>query len=175
MGAVGGDLQTVSEAVRKTVRGRTEERLKNLLAERFHLVLRVDSKEQPVYFLLTVKSGPKLQAAKDPDGPARGSSSMNNGIGHAVFTSADTAMLAEQLARRTGRLVIDKTGLKGTYDGTLDWTAEAGQPGAGTDPRADAVPTIFTAVQEQLGLKLESQKAPVNVFVLDHVEQPSEN
>src|SRR5215471_4717394 len=111
--AYSGDLRNGTDIQRNTIRHRAEERVKNLLAERFKLVLRSESKEQPVYFLTVAKNGPKLQPAKNPDGPGGGSTSMNNGIGHAVYTSTDLPMLAEQLARRSGRPVIDKTGLTG--------------------------------------------------------------
>lgn len=83
-----------------------------------------------------------------------------------------------------GRLVLDETGLKGHYDFTLEWTRErsAPLPGGNTDPNTDdrpvlnvSGPSLFTAIQEQLGLKLEPQKGPVEVLVIDHIEKPSEN
>lgn len=83
-----------------------------------------------------------------------------------------------------GRKVVDKTGLKGTYHFTLQWTpdesepfkgiTENGVPGSAPEPDSSA-PSVFTAVHEQLGLKLDSQKAPVDVLVIAHVEKPSEN
>jgi len=94
------------------------------------------------------------------------------------------AMLSNQLSNRLGRNVLDKTGLTGNYDFTLEFTPE-GMQGMGMGPReggADAPPpvdspgpSIFTAVQEQLGLKLESQKGPVEILILDRIEKPSEN
>ena len=92
--------------------------------------------------------------------------------------------LAQVLSRQIGRTVIDKTGLTGNYDYTLEWTPDdAGPPAPGAEaalPRndggSDAVgPSIFTALQEQLGLKLESSKGPVDVIVIDHIDLPSEN
>jgi uncharacterized protein (TIGR03435 family) len=91
------------------------------------------------------------------------------------------------LAQQLGRNVLDRTGLKGNYDFTLKWTPDQssagmmqGPPGGGPPPDnappPDASgPSVFTAVQEQLGLKLESTKGPVDILIIDHVEQPSEN
>jgi uncharacterized protein (TIGR03435 family) len=73
-----------------------------------------------------------------------------------------------------GRLVVDKTGLKGTYDFTLKWSSGLVAPDAGQESRADT-PSLFTAIQEQLGLKLVPTKGPIEVIVIDHVERPSEN
>jgi uncharacterized protein (TIGR03435 family) len=92
-------------------------------------------------------------------------------------------MFADLLSRQLGRLIVNKTGLKGNYDFTLKWTPDEGQgqmpggpPGDAAPPPPDASgPTIYTALQEQLGLKLESQKGPVDTIVIDHVERPSEN
>src|ERR1035438_4206835 len=95
-------------------------------------------------------------------------------------------MLASNLSRQLGRPVIDRTGLKGNYDFKLTWTPDPGQsggqfagpppPGADAPPPPDPNgPSIFSAVQEQLGLRLESQKGPVDLIVIDRVEKPSEN
>jgi len=100
------------------------------------------------------------------------------------------SMFADVLSRQLGRPVVDKTGLTGKYDFTLKWTPEEheGQMFKGAGPGADpgaappppppaeaAGPSIFTAVQEQLGLKLEAEKSPMTVLVIDHVEKPSAN
>jgi bla regulator protein BlaR1 len=77
-------------------------------------------------------------------------------------------VLATRLAGVVGRLVIEKTGLQGTFNFGLKWAADL----AGAEPSGDA-PSIFTALQEQLGLKLESSRGPVEVLVVDHVEQPT--
>jgi uncharacterized protein (TIGR03435 family) len=86
-----------------------------------------------------------------------------------LATGMHVQSLAPFLLREVGRSVVDKTGLKGTYDFTLQFTP---QQSTATDSTA---PSIFTAIQEQLGLKLESQKAPMEVIVIDHIEKPSEN
>lgn len=114
---------------------------------------------------------------------------MRMGPGELVGNAARLSMLTEALSNQLGRTVLDKTRLTGTYDFSLKWTPDqsSGQmfkgPGASPDshtPNEDAPPessgpTIFTALQEQLGLKLESQKGPVEVLVVDQVEKPSEN
>jgi len=85
------------------------------------------------------------------------------------------SLLAEDLADTLGRPVIDKTGLTEKYDWKLEWAPEA-TPGSTEAPlQVSAGPTIFTALQDQLGLKLESTKGPVEVYVIDHIDQPSEN
>lgn len=88
----------------------------------------------------------------------------------------------EELSQRLGRTVVDKTGLTGNYDFTLRWTPDNGQALtgglqgiAGGTPPDSSEPSIFAAIQAQLGLKLESKKGPVPVLVIDHVERPSEN
>ena len=93
--------------------------------------------------------------------------------------------LAHALSAIVGRSVVDKTGLTGIYDFSLNWTPDQGSmpmpgPGAGGPPRGDAPvdpngPSLFTALEEQLGLKLESQKGTVDVIVIDHIDLPSEN
>jgi uncharacterized protein (TIGR03435 family) len=92
------------------------------------------------------------------------------------------AMLVQQLSLMLGHSVVDKTGLTGKYDIRLSWTPDQPQlpgPGGPEGPRAEASsdsgPSIFTAVQEQLGLKLDSQKGPVAIVVVDHIEKPTEN
>ena len=96
------------------------------------------------------------------------------------------AMLIQQLSQQLGRTIIDKTGLIGLYEIDLQWTPEPGHGGGGgpggPPPSADAIsgadnsgPTIFTALQEKLGLKLDSQKGPVEVMVIDSVSKPAEN
>jgi uncharacterized protein (TIGR03435 family) len=112
--------------------------------------------------------------------------------GHLEAYMAPVSMLVQTLSQQLGRTVIDQTGLKGNYDFKLSWTPDPGTganpfggPGSGPGPLPPGVnpppppdpngPTLFTAVQEQLGLKLESTKGPVDVIVVDHAEKPSEN
>ena len=108
------------------------------------------------------------------------------------FQRASAPMLAQFLSQQLNRTVLDKTGLKDNYDFSLQWTpdpgqgqmaggagaGENGQTSTGTQPApnsSDSSPSIFTALQEQLGLKLKSEKGPVEVLAIDHVEKPSEN
>jgi uncharacterized protein (TIGR03435 family) len=112
------------------------------------------------------------------------------GPGSLTSTGTEVSMLVNILSRAVNRVVIDKTGLKGRYDFTPKWTPDQPSPqafGAGQGPGPGPMgkdappppdpngPSIFTALQEQLGLKLESQKGPVEILVIDHVEKPSEN
>ncbi len=174
--------------------------LQAMLADRFKLALHHETKELPIYALMVAKGGHKLHEAapsKDdeeipgpmrPDGPQPRHSIRMNGRGDLSISAESLDMFAEMLSRQTGRLVVNKTGLTGNYDFALKWTPDAGeggmfkgpkQPGdgrSGDAPPPDAAgPSIFTALQEQLGLKLESQKGPVDTIVIDHVEKPSEN
>ena len=110
---------------------------------------------------------------------------MQFGNGSAIFTDSSLAALAGELTLNLDRPIIDRTGLHGTYDFTLQWTPapnEGGPDAIGLPPRAEppratdsSGPSIFTALQEQLGLKLESTKGPVDILVIERVERPSEN
>jgi len=170
--------------------------LQSLLADRFKLKLTRGSKDMPAYALVVAKNGPKLQQAKPLDTPAvaqtppgghpRGPM-MRMGPGEITGQGVALSFLASTLSQQLGRQVLDQTGLKGNYDLTLKWTPEQGEgmmlggPGGGGPPPESAAPpdttgpSIFTAIQEQLGLKLEPIKAPAEVLVVDHVERPSEN
>jgi uncharacterized protein (TIGR03435 family) len=151
--------------------------LRALIEERFQLKTHQESKEMPVYALVAGKGGPKMTpAAAESQGPM-----MRMGRGQLSGKKIPMVMLAQQLAMQLGRNVVDKTGLKGDFDFTLEWTPEPGQGPGGPPPgeplpAADSSgPTIFTAVQEQLGLKLDSDKGPVDIIVIDSVAKPSEN
>jgi uncharacterized protein (TIGR03435 family) len=143
--------------------------LRTLLADRFQLKVHRVTEERPVYALVVAKNGPKLKESA----PDEESSVRTGGIRTAEITlaSVTTEQLAIQISSSLDRPVVDKTGLKGHYDVTLNWIPEfAGPP----PPGSDGV-NLFTAVQEQLGLKLEPQKATIEILVIDHVEKPSEN
>jgi uncharacterized protein (TIGR03435 family) len=91
-----------------------------------------------------------------------------------------TRALTQELSKELGRVVFDNTGIAGRFDIALKWTPETGATPVdsgtnGATPLPDSGPSIFTAIQEQLGLKLESSKGPVQVLVIDHVEMPSDN
>jgi len=169
----------------------------SLLTDRFGLKTHTETKDLPVYALVIGKGGSKLQQAKPgdtypnglkgPDGQHGGAGMMMfNGNGQLTAQGVPISNLVRMLSQQTGRTVIDKTGLTGDYDFTLQLPPmkgpipmphAAGDAPAGADDAADdsSGPSIFTALQDQLGLKLESQRAPLPLIVIDHVEQPSEN
>jgi uncharacterized protein (TIGR03435 family) len=154
--------------------------VRKLLTERFKLSFHHDRKELSVYALTVNKSAPKI-ARSDADAgslpslffPALGKLNVRN----ATIPEFTQLMQSTVLDRP----VVDQTGLTGRYDFTLNWTPDESQfGGLGTkvpppSDKAEAPPSLFTAVQEQMGMKLEATKAPVDVLVIDHVEKPSEN
>ncbi len=135
-----------------------------------------------MYELVLTKSGPKFKeracvGQPGPDNPCGGFTvSLGGALKGRVVSTGE---LAEALAMLLNRSVLDKTGLTGNYDFDLRWTPDGStirEPGDPDEPRPDpSGPSIFTAVQEQLGLKLESAKGPVEVLVIDHVEKPDAN
>jgi len=138
-------------------------RLQDLLADRFQLKLTQETREMPMYALVVAKGGSKLkESALDEE--HRGNMSMSRG--RITVQSINMASFVTQLAQTLGRTVVDKTGLTGSYDFKLEWTPE-GEASASTDQSG---PTIFTALQETMGLKLESIKGPVEILVIGHVE-----
>ncbi len=172
----------VAEQMKKlSIEGRAAWRrqmVQQLLADRFKLTFHWETKEFPVYALVVAKNGPKIERSKNAEGG--GGVSSNNG----TLTAKGVTMerLAQTLtvvsARELGRFVVDKTNLEGKYDLTLTWSPDnrsASMTDTSNENAAPFGPSIFTALQEQLGLKLESTKAPVKTLVIDHIEQPSEN
>jgi uncharacterized protein (TIGR03435 family) len=142
--------------------------LQAVLEERFHLKIRRETREIPVYVLVLVKGGARLKEtpASTPMGyTVNGGSDGQVLNGHGI----EIKQLASSLSGTVGRLIVDKTGLSGKYDMDLKWSSED-NPGS-----ADSSPSIFTALQEQLGLKLESTKAPVETIVVEHIDKPSDN
>jgi len=146
--------------------------IRKLLAKRLALKTHVEQREMPVFALRVGKDGPKLTSASHP-GALVNKQQVRGGEGYRTltFTSTSTKDLSVLLLQYVDRTVVDQTGLKGQYDFTLKYTYdETRAPADGTAP-----PSLFTAVQEQLGLKLEKVKAPADVLVIDHIERPSEN
>jgi uncharacterized protein (TIGR03435 family) len=139
--------------------------MQTLLAERFRLAVHRETRELPMYALVAAKGGPKVQVTELVGSIGLNPFSMP-GRGRLVGTRVNAEMLAKVLANQLGRTVRDETGLKGIFDFKLEW-----EPGAGTEGAS-----LFTAVQEQLGLKLAARKGPVEVLVIDHIEStPTEN
>lgn len=166
------DPAKMTDAQRRTLREQVSERLRGLLADRFRLIVHKETKEQPIYALVLARNGSKLQEVKAP-GPREG---MNTGRGRAQAFAVPLEMFAQVLSGFVERPVVDKTGLTGKYDFILEWAPDAGSVSLdGASPPAPPGPTIFTALQEQLGLRLESQKGPVETIVIDRAEKPSEN
>ncbi len=139
-------------------------RLQKLLADRFKLAIHRESKEFPVYALVAAKNGLKIKPVED-----NGDHGSNTERGKFVGTGITMARFAEFLARNMDRPVVDLSEIKGVFNITLEWTPdEAGQDTGG--------PTLLTALQQQLGLRLQPQKAPIEMIVVDHAERvPVEN
>lgn len=161
---------------RKLRNERLRERLRSLLADRFGLVVQHEEKQQTVYSLITAKNGPKLIAVTTP-GDRQGTISVNEG--HLQGFAAPIGMLATQLSDATRRIVVDETNLTGKFDFLLEWTPDGplerlDSPGAGQAAGATG-PSIFTALQDQLGLRLKSSTGLVDVVVIDQVNRPSAN
>jgi uncharacterized protein (TIGR03435 family) len=141
--------------------------LRPVLAERFGLKAHPETREMRAYALVLAKGRPKFSSVPVASGVADQKEVQAKYNGHQWTVNREPmSFLALQLSRipDIGRNVIDQTGLKGDYKFTFDWSSK-------TDPDV----SVFTALEEQLGLKLEPAKAPVDVFVIDHIEQPSEN
>jgi uncharacterized protein (TIGR03435 family) len=137
--------------------------VQSLFADRFKLVAHLEMKESSVYLLTIGKNGPKL---REGGGVKLNGSIQAGASGKPDWADGWTASeLAAHLADFAGRPVVDRTGLAGRYGVTLDFSRADG----------DDRPNIFTAVQEQLGLKLDAGKAPIEMLVIDHIEKPGEN
>jgi uncharacterized protein (TIGR03435 family) len=171
--------------------------LQSLLADRFHLEAHIETREQQLYELVIAKNGPKLKAATPGDTYANGIKNVPNdmphvgicwktGPGQITAQGATIGCLGDLLSilMMEGTVVLDKTGLTGNYDFTIEWSIDdrTGQPFAERDiswgvpaPRDNSGISLSTALQERLGLKLELTKGPVQVLVVDSIEQPSKN
>jgi uncharacterized protein (TIGR03435 family) len=169
-------LRTLAHGQRRL---ETQAMFQKLLADRFKLAVHWETRELPVYALIVAKKGSKLQPTKETS-QGSGTSSHNSESG-SQFTAKGVTLpelaqaLSQELFRELGRDIVDKTEIKGRYDLSLNWTPDGGAVTDGAASSADSGPSLFTAVQEQLGLKLEPAKAPVQVLVIDHAEMPSEN
>jgi uncharacterized protein (TIGR03435 family) len=162
--------------------GQIRTMLKNLLQSRFGLSFHTEKRELSVYTISIGKDGPAgIKMVKNTTNGARVGS---QGLGRTLFSGVTMAGFAGQLQLRVlDRPVIDRTGLTDRYDFTLNWRpdefqfprASAAQRASAVAAGADALPDLFTAVQEQLGLKLDTTKAPVDVLVIDKVSKPSDN
>jgi uncharacterized protein (TIGR03435 family) len=186
-------LQELSEDQRLLQR---KHMLQEFLADRFRLTLHRETQHLRVYELVIAQNGPKFQEAipgdtypngfKAPDGRV-GAGMMRFGVGELTGQGVPVSLLVRELSRELSRefggsIIEDKTGLKGNYDFKLQWTPgvsqapTGGQQGADSTPVGDSSrPSLFAALQKQLGLSLESQNGPGETLIIDYVERPSEN
>lgn len=162
--------------------GQVRAMLRALLENRFQLHVHSEKRQLPIFELSVDRKGAKLQRVKDGETKE----DVRVGAGSIQFKKATTATFASQLSYAVARPVIDKTGLSGEFNFVLEWTPEAGEdggpttsglpPGAGERrPSPPDGPSIFTAITEQLGLRLKSARGPVEVIVVDDVKLPTEN
>jgi bla regulator protein blaR1 len=162
--------------------------LRTLLADRFKLVLHHESKELPSYVLVVGENGSKLQPTKFADYPDTARGPDGKGIHRMIMQlqggqvrgigaqKSSMAEFAKQLSLQLGKNVVDQTGMTGQYDFNLQWSeAATNKDGASNDSVPAAGPSLFDAIQEQLGLKLVPQQGPTDVLVIDHVEWPEVN
>jgi uncharacterized protein (TIGR03435 family) len=186
-------LQELSEDQRLLQR---KHMLQEFLADRFRLTLHRETQHLRVYELVIAQNGPKFQESipgdtysngfKGPDGRV-GAGMMRFGVGELTGQGVPVSLLVRELSRELSRelgggIIEDKTGLKGNYDFKLQWTPGVtqaptdGQQGSDSSPSGDSSrPSLFAALQKQLGLNLASQNGPGETLVIDHVERPSEN
>jgi bla regulator protein BlaR1 len=183
---------SVADALKKLSREQRllarQQMLQALLADRFGLRAHAENRELAVYILSVAKNGPKLQKAnpgdtydkayKLPNGQPVGAGFHSDEEGKVTGQGVTTSGLVVWLSRQVGRTVVDKTRLTDKYDFTLTWTRDDLRGESGPDsaaPPDSSGPSIFMALQQQLGLKLESGKGPVKVVVVDHADRPSLN
>jgi uncharacterized protein (TIGR03435 family) len=143
-----------------------------VLADRFQLAAHQETRQLPIYELVVAKGGPKFRSSKI------NGTTVDTGRSRLHIAGSDdtVAILARELAQVLGRIIVNNTGISGRYDLTLKWTPDDAQtPAFNGAPDSNAPPGIFTAIQEQLGLKLESTKGPVPVLIIDRVAPPSAN
>jgi uncharacterized protein (TIGR03435 family) len=157
------DPDQIKSLTSEQLRELKQKMLETMFADRFHLKVHQETRVLPAYDLVVAKGGVKLQPSK--------SNGRSIGMSRTHFNAEGltTDLIAEELAKITSRVVVDKTNLPGRYDLKLQWTPD---DAPATD---DSAPSLFTAIQEQLGLKLEPAKEPVPVLVVDHVEPPTPN
>jgi uncharacterized protein (TIGR03435 family) len=149
----------------------TQGMVQGLLTDRFGLKVHHETREVAGYALTVAKGGPNIAKSQgDPNGLPRQNSHMNAGQRDIKFTNNTMREFALAMQFYMSEPVVDRTGLTGRWDFELKWTTDETRA-----PQENAAPGVFTAVQEQLGLKLEAGKMPVDVLVVDAVEKPSAN
>jgi uncharacterized protein (TIGR03435 family) len=157
------------------VPGMLNHMMQSLLAERFKLAVHRETRELPFYALVIDKNGPKIHAEELP-GPAGQTPFRMTGSGHLTGAKVSADMLVKVLSDQLGRFIKDQTGLRGVFDFTLDWAPDTNIQFGGPDsPLSSSAelrsgPSIFTAIKEQLGFRLDARKGQVEVVVIDRVE-----
>ena len=141
--------------------------LQKLLADRFKLTLHREQRQAAIFTLLVAADGPRLRPG-DPSRCTGSSCGLNATPTQIVGENVTMAQFAVRLSRSPGTHVVDGTALSGNFDFTLTWPSDDRFAGAG----ASANPAIFTAIQEQLGLRLQPGRGPVETVVIDHAERP---
>jgi len=146
--------------------------VQKLLTDRFQLKFHRETRELAVYALTVAKDGPRLaKSSGDPNALGDESDQSHGAQITQSITNFSMTEFALILQFFTDRPVVDQTGLAGKWNFKWTWTADESR----VSPDADAPPGMFSAIQEQLGLKLEAVKAPADVYVIDHIERPSAN
>jgi uncharacterized protein (TIGR03435 family) len=169
------DVEAKAEpAATNVTRDQVLSMVQSLLADRFKLKVHRDRKESSIYALVVAKDGLKIKQAADPAGGARG------GANGRLAGKRSMPQFADLLSRILRRQVVDRTGLSGVYEFSLEWVPDEAQYQAYQDvpagpPANPSAPSLFTALQEQMGLQLDSARGPVDVFVIDEVARPSGN
>jgi uncharacterized protein (TIGR03435 family) len=169
-------------AYKKLNEAQTRQMMQNLLSDRFQLKVHTETKTLSVYDMVVDKSGSKLKTSTAIEAPSEEEMKANPdkykkgymkmGPGMYEGTGVEVPSLASQLSNALGKPVYDKTGLTGSYDIMLHYRRE--EAAAGSDDNSDA-PSVFTAMQEQLGLKLLPGKGPVETLVVDAAQKPEAN
>jgi len=162
------DIAAKAEGNAERSRAEFRPLLQTMLEERFHLKFHREQREMPVYALVIGKGGPKFHES-DADAAPKAFHGVNGRNQYTDLSQATMQMVADEIG--ADRPVIDKTGLTGKYDIRLEATPEFR---INNNPQPDDL-RIFDAIQQQLGLRLEPEKAMIDVLVVDHVEKPSEN
>ena len=156
----------------ETMMDRQRQRMQAVLRNRFGLKLRKETRELPVYELNVAQSGSKLKTPEGGEGP---SMQTNPETGDLMGVGVNMRMLTGVFSGLLGRPVVDRTGIAGAFDLKMHWKPDALVSPEGNVAAEVEGASIFTAVTEQLGLKLEPKKGPVTVYVVERVERPSEN
>jgi uncharacterized protein (TIGR03435 family) len=158
--------------------GQERAMIKSLLADRLELLLHQDSRQTSLYALVVARNGSKVKLSADQQPGAGPTGGVDIGPGRLVGRGMRLGLVASLLGTRLDRRVVDRTNLPERYDIDLRWTPDVEEPASPGDilPQSDSSrPSIFTAIQQQLGLKLESIKGPSGLFVIDRIKEPSAN